>query len=117
MARTQLLDLLRWDAVLDSSGNIAIADNPYASAQDVASACRTFLGEMTYANNIGVPYIDQILGKQPSNAFVKAQFEIAARTVPGVVNPIAVITGVVGRNLTGQVQFQDAAGETIVANV
>lgn len=117
MARTQLLDLLRWDCCLDVNGNIAIADEPYALAQDVASACRTFLGEMTFANNIGVPYLDQILGKQPSNAFVKAQFEIAARTVPGVTDPIAFITGAAGRNLTGQVQFIGPDGQTQTATV
>lgn len=114
MARTQLLDLLTWDVCLTVGGDIAIADAPWSLAQDVASACRTFLGEEIYDTSVGVPY-DQILGHQPSNAFIKAQLELAALTVPGVLNPAAFITGVKGRNLTGQISFQDASGQTLVA--
>ena len=38
MANTLLLDRTVWDLLLDGSGNIAIATEPYATAQDVASA-------------------------------------------------------------------------------
>ena len=39
---TLLLDQTAWDLVLDSAGNIALAAVPYARAQDVASAIKTF---------------------------------------------------------------------------
>lgn len=115
MATTLLLDTAVWDLVLDASGDIALADQPYSLAQDVASACRTFLSEMIYATNIGVPYLTTILGKQPSVAYVKAQLVTAALTVAGVVNPVAYVTGDVSRQLTGQIQFQTTDGQAITA--
>ena len=45
MSKTLLLDLNAWDLVLDSSGNIALASEPYSVVQDVASALRTFAGD------------------------------------------------------------------------
>lgn len=113
--RTELLDVLRWDVILDADGNEAVATAPYSVAQDVASACRTFRGEVYYNTTLGVPYIGQILGKEPSNAFVKAQLEAAAAAVPGCNNPQAFITGLSGRQLTGQVQFTDDNGAVQVA--
>ncbi|WP_350305432.1 hypothetical protein [Photorhabdus viridis] len=41
--RSFLLDTESWDLTLDDSGNIAITDNPYSVAQDVACACSTYL--------------------------------------------------------------------------
>lgn len=122
--QTQLLDILRWDLCLNADGNIAVASDPYSSAQDVASACRTFLGEVYYDTSIGVAYLggtfgaytpSQFLGKTPSIAFVKSQLEAAAATVPGVTNPIAFVTGLAGRQLSGQIQFTDANGQTQTA--
>lgn len=110
--QTQLLDVLRWDVILDADGNIAVASDPYSSAQDVASACRTFLGEVYYDTTLGVPYIGQILGQEPSIAFVKAQLEAAAETVPGVTNAVAFVTSLKGRTLGGQIQFTDRNGAT-----
>ncbi len=42
MPKTLLLDTDEWDLVLDANGDIALADEPYAISQDVASAIRTF---------------------------------------------------------------------------
>ena len=39
---TLLLDLTNWDLLVDASGNIAVASDPYSVAQDVASAVRVF---------------------------------------------------------------------------
>lgn len=113
--QTQLLDTLRWDVILDADGNVAVASDPYSVAQDVASACRTFLSEVYYDTTLGVPYLGQILGQEPSLAFVKAQLELAAAKVPGCSNPVAYITGLVGRQLSGQIQFADSNGATQAA--
>ena len=37
-----------WDLVVDDYGNIAMAESPYAIAQDVASACRLWLGPIRH---------------------------------------------------------------------
>ena len=50
---TLLLDQTEWDLVLDASGNIALASPPYALAQDVASAVRTFLDRNSRATSAG----------------------------------------------------------------
>jgi hypothetical protein len=59
--KTLLLDRSLWDLTLDINGNIAMASEPYAIAQDVASACRTFLGECYYDTSQGVPYFQGML--------------------------------------------------------
>lgn len=101
-----------WDLTLDASGNIAVAEEPYAPAQDAASACRTFLSEVWYDVSLGVPYLQQILGKLPSAAFVKAQEEAAALTVPGVVAATCFLTSFKQRELGGQVQLTFSDGTT-----
>lgn len=106
MAQTLLLDVGTWDFCLDADGNIAVASDPYSTAQDVASACRTWLGEVYYDTTLGVPY-DQIMGEEASFTFIKAQIQAAALTVQGVSNPRVFIASLKGRDLVGQVQFTD----------
>lgn len=107
---TLLLDRTLWDLVLDVSGNIAVASNPYALAQDAASAIKLFLGELWYNTSAGVPYFTEILGQAPSFALMKAEFVKAALTVPGVVSARCFISGYSDRLITGQVQVTNAAG-------
>lgn len=108
---TLLLDQGAWDLCLDANGNIAVAQPPYALAQDVASAIRTFLGECWYDTSLGVPYRN-ILGKNPPISYLIAQMEAAALTVPGVVSASCTIQSVKGRTVTGQVAFTDSSGAT-----
>lgn len=117
MASTLCLELQDWDLCLDTSGNIALAKEPYAIAQDVASACKTFLGECWYDTTAGVPYLQQVLGQLPSLSVIKALLVNAASTVPGCGNPIVFITGFQNRQLVGQVQFIDNLGQPAVASI
>lgn len=114
--KTILLDRSSWDMVLDLNGNIAVADVPYALAQDAASAIKTFLGECWYDTTLGVPYFDQILGQAPPTvSLMRAKFEAAALTVPGVVSAKCFITSFTARKIGGQVQVTDAAGNVTTA--
>jgi hypothetical protein len=108
-----LLDQSKWDLVLDSAGNIAMATPPYSLAQDVASAVRLFLGELWYDTTKGVPYFEDVLGKLPPLALLTGYIENAALTVPGVVSAQCIISAFDSREITGQIQFVD---ETGVAN-
>jgi hypothetical protein len=112
IVQTFLLDTVAWDLLLDASGNIAIASDPYSVAQDVSSACRTFLGEEWYDTTAGVPYFQQILGQFPPLNLIKTQLAAAAATVPGCTNPTVFISGIAGRVLSGQIQFTDSNGVT-----
>lgn len=105
-----LLDRTVWDLVLDTSGNIAVATEPYAIAQDVANACRLFAAELWYDTTKGIPYFAEILGRWPPLAVVRAELVKAALTVPGVVSAQVVISDLTGRTLTGQVRFIDTTG-------
>lgn len=57
-----------WDLMLDVNGNIALAKEPYARAQDIASAVRLFDGELWYDASKGVLHFDEALGRVPSLA-------------------------------------------------
>lgn len=101
-----------WDLAVDVNGNIAMASDPYAPTQDVASVCRAFQGEVWFNVFEGIPYWQVILGKLPPTSLVKSYYKSAALTVPGVQSPQVFITGFTGRVLTGQIQFTDATGQT-----
>jgi hypothetical protein len=113
---TLYLDPNQWDLALDIDGNIAVAQNPYSLAQDAASACRTFLGEVYYRTDLGVPYWQQILGHFPTLQLVKSKLVAAAETVPGVASAQVFISSVEDRQLRGQVQVTDSNGNTSSAS-
>lgn len=115
MATTFLLDRDSWDLCLTTTGDIAVASEPYSQSQDVASECRLFRGEAWYDAARGVPYFEQVLGRfQPIQVFKRLLAEAAAR-VPGVENVRVVLALGESRELAGQVQFDTAAGAQVVA--
>src|SRR5579885_1879423 len=92
MSSTLLLDLDNWDLVADASGNIAVADEPYALAQDVASAIKTFLKDLFYDQTDGIDYFGEILGHTPPATLFQQLMVDAALTVPDVVSAECIIT-------------------------
>ncbi len=108
--KTLLLDQSEWDLVLDINGNIALADAPYAVAQDAASAVRVFAGELWYDTSSGIPYFQNILGQRPNLQYLKSQIEAAALKVPTVVQARCLFATFADRTLTGQIQIIDATG-------
>ena len=48
MATTIFLDPRTWDLSLDVNGNIAVATSTYQRAQDIASACHVFRGDIYF---------------------------------------------------------------------
>ena len=110
MPNTLLLDQTAWDLVLDASGNIALAGEPYSISQDVASAVRTFVGECWYDVSQGLPYFQNILGQLPPPSFLRQKIIEAAKTVPNVVSVEVVFVQFAGRALTGQIKIIDTTG-------
>lgn len=115
MPSTLLLDRSAWDLVLDASGNIALAGEPYATAQDVASAVRTFIGECWYDTFQGMPYWDRVLGQLPSLTYLKSELVRVALTVPNVAEAKAVVISFDGRVLSGQIQITDNSGRVVLS--
>ncbi len=118
---TLLLDRSTWDLCLDAGGNIAVASPPYSLAQDVATACRTVIGDVYYDTTLGIPYLGQsrgrnILGGFPPLSFLKQQLVAQALTVPGVTNPVCFISEFTDRAVSGQIQFVDSNGATQIAS-
>ena len=115
---TWLLDVNTGDICLDLSGNIAVANAPYAIAQDVATQLSTFIGECWYDSTQGVPYWQQILGKRPPASLVASLLETQALLVPDVVTAVATINGLTAqRGLTGQMTITDTAGNVSTLSI
>jgi hypothetical protein len=114
---TLLLDVGLWDLTLDAFGNIAVAAAPYALAQDVASACRTVLGEVYYDDTIGIDFFGQIFGKTPPVAVFQEMFVRAALTVPGVTAATCTIESfnTTSRSVVGQVVFTSGGVQQTVS--
>lgn len=107
---TLLLNPDTWDLTVDANGNIAVASDPYSYAQDVASACRLFSGELYFDTTQGVAYWPSFLGKLPPLQFIKNAYVTAALTVPGIVAAVCFITSIKNRVMRGQVQTTNEAG-------
>lgn len=115
--KSLLLAVDTWDLCLDSNRNLAVAQAPYARAQDVANACRTVLGEVWYDTTEGVDYFGQIFGKTPPTTVFQEMFIAAAMSVSGVTSATCVISSFVNRTVTGQVQFTDTSGATQTVSI
>ena len=113
MPKTLLLDQDAWDLVLDAAGNIAVAGEPYAVAQDVASAIRTFTGDCYYDTAKGIPYWRQILGKYPPMSLVRDRIVTEAKREPGVERVEIVSFRLDERAITGSVLVYDKSGQSI----
>jgi hypothetical protein len=104
-----------WDLTVDSFGNIAVANAPYAIAQDVASECKLWKGEARYDTTKGIPYETSILGRLPPPAKLMAWYKEAAEGVPGVAES-KVILQYGNRTLSGQIQCTLEDGEKFSLN-
>jgi hypothetical protein len=111
------LDPDTWDIALDGRGNLATAGNPYACAQDVATACSTFRGECIYQTDIGVPYNEQILGRNPGMGSVQTWLENEALRLPYIAAASATIIHGEARAVTGVIVVVDQNGTETTVNL
>lgn len=84
LTKSLLLNTDTWDLQLDDFGNIAQTENPYAVAQDVATTCSTFAGEVWYDTALGLPYYERILGHWPGTQYVNTKMQTEAKKLPYV---------------------------------
>lgn len=103
---TMYLNPKTWDLTVDDYGNIATASNPYAVAQDVASAAKLWSGEARYNTAAGVPYENGLLGRMPPISIVQQWYEGEALTVPDVeAVAVELRADAARRELTGQIRI------------
>ncbi len=108
-----------WDLDVDVYGNWATfgdatpgdATGPgIRMAQDVATQCLTFRGELYYDTTQGVRY-DQILGLVPNMVFITSEYQTQAALVPEVQQVVPSLTfNRAPRQLGGTIYVSDASG-------
>jgi hypothetical protein len=112
---TLLLNPNTWDFLIDANLNIAMASEPYSISQDVASACKTFAGEVYYDTTQGVPYFANFLGQPADIASLQIAYEAAAMTVPDVVASQCTAIWYNNRMISGNIEVINTAGQTLNA--
>ena len=118
MFDTIYLDVASWDLALDINGNIAVANAPYACAQDAASACRLWQGEYIYDTTRGIPYDTSILGQLLPSNVLAAFYNKEAQTVPDVSTTSTLLQyNANTRLLSGQINLTLVDGTTNVINI
>jgi hypothetical protein len=123
---TLALDPTLWDLTVDVYGNMAtfgdatpgITTGPaIRMAQDAATQCLAFRGEVYYDTTQGVRY-DQILGMVPNMVFITSEFQTQALLAEGVNQCVPALSFVRGtRQLTGTIYVSDAAGTSGVISL
>ncbi|CRL45367.1 hypothetical protein SGGMMB4_03031 [Sodalis glossinidius str. 'morsitans'] len=102
-----------WDLTLDGAGHLATVSEAVAVAQDVVSACKTFLGEVWFNDKLGIPWMSEILGKPTTTTFIQAQLEQQAMRLPYVAQARAtVIAHRDKRGASGVIAVIDTNGES-----
>jgi hypothetical protein len=112
--KTIALDPVTWDLYKDPNGSIALAPQPGAIAQDVATVIRTFRNELWYDKSRGMPYLERILGQLPPSGFIIAQIKALALSIPGVASVKVTLDPLTNsRVLTGKIEITDQAGALV----
>ncbi|ELX9578566.1 hypothetical protein SLJ66_001935 [Escherichia coli] len=116
--KTLKLDTSTWDLVLDGQGNIAIATDSEAVAQDVASACLVFYGECYFDNTLGIPWKQNVLGHAPTPGYIAQKMQTEAKKLAIVDQAVAsVFFDKSTRNTTGTIRVTDIYGNTAQATL
>lgn len=125
---TLALDPTLWDVTTDLYGNLAtFGDATPASAQtgpgmrlaqDVATRCRAWHGEVYYDTTQGIRY-EQILGAAPNLAVVQNAFNTEALNVPLCETAIADFAFTAGsvREITGTLNVADVNGNSATISI
>lgn len=109
--RTLKLDANVWDLTLNGNGEIAIATDAEAVAQDVASACLVFYGECYYDNTLGIPWKSEVLGMRPTAGYIASKLEREAKKLPIVDQALAtVFFDKTTRTVRGAIRVTDNEG-------
>ncbi len=102
-----------WDLYADSTGAIATLSGAPATAQDVACAIATYLGELYYDTTQGIPWLTQVLSQTYSPALLASLLQTAALSVPNVVSAKVSGLNFARRVVHGTVNIIDVTGAAL----
>lgn len=75
-----------WDLELNAIGDITVVEEEEDLAQTVATAVRLFQKDFIYDEDLGIPYIEEILGQTNNSAFYEPYIRQEANRINGVAN-------------------------------
>lgn len=98
------------DLFLTPAGNMATVSDDAADAQDVACAVRTWLTDLYYAQDYGIPFLPSVFGKPYSEQLLAAQINAQALSVKNIAKAQTTVTSIVGRKVSGFVEVINLSG-------
>ena len=104
-AYTLFLTPEKWDLTLDSGGGIAVTQDAYAIAQNVANAIRLFTNDAYYDSDKGIPHFVIELKTRPALSILRSRCKEAAEKVPGVKNAEVIDLKLNNRVLSGDIRL------------
>lgn len=105
-----------WDLSRDANGNLAIASEEASVAQDVASRCKLFQGDLYFDQTQGIPWLQQVLGQPYSKPLLRQILSNAAALVPTVQQVQVDLDDLNGRGVSGSVRVITTEGQTLLAH-
>lgn len=110
--------MLKVDAVTgDLTLDAEVVDGADAILQDVRLRCRLFLGEWFLNTEVGVPYLQQILGtKKPNLDLVRQALRDAVEETPGVDRVLSIQVTLDKAGRTATVRFTASTDEGELAD-
>lgn len=115
--RTLYLDPDTWDLELDDTGNIRVATESYAVAQNVASATRAFTNDMYFQLDRGVPHFETDISNPISTGVLTSRLNRCARAVDGVLTAETTITSFENRVIEGEIRLTTINNEIVTVSL
>lgn len=94
-----------WDLELNAIGDITIVEDDLDLVQAVSTAVRLFQKDFIYDEDLGIPYIEEILGQTNSSAFYEPYIRQEASRIAGVANIELIDIAFNNRELIANIQI------------
>lgn len=108
---TLLFDPEKWGQLLvDVNGNIAVAGEPYRTAQDTSTSVKLFKKDNWYDTDNGIPYHKNVYALKADIPAFKSLVDDQALLVSGVDTVETIITEFKDRGFSGQIIVNNEIG-------
>lgn len=101
---TLLFNPESWGELLvNARGDIAVASEPYRTAQDVSTATKMFKADLWYNISEGIPYLEEVYAKDADIPVLRDFLEKQAFKINGVFAVEVLMSDFTDRKLSGRV--------------